>query len=314
MTDETEANDFAAFEAMATATETVEAPAPEAEAVTPADEPEVEATEEATEEAEETKAEDDEPKKRRSKPASERIAELTARLRETERQLEATRSPEAKAEVVKPDPADFEFGEADPDYLDKLTDYKIEMRDAEKSKETEEQQQKQKQFETLELGIVKAEQTAKAKYDDFDARISEAVEARGGEPLPRLLTIGISVSPVGGDLIYRLATDDAVSDKLEALAEKPQAFALELGALEAEYLDDETDSDLDVTDQLDMARMLGRMRARLNGNRPSAPAPTIRLTNAPEPPKERARGGSGQMGTPADTTDFAAFERLASKR
>jgi len=304
MTDETQ--DFAAFEAKAT--EAAETPTPEAETEV-VDTP----VEEAEQTTEDPKVEDDEPKKRRSKPASERIAELTARLRETERQLEATRLPEAKTEITKPNPDDFEFGEADPDYLDKLTDYKIEARDSEKAKATEVQREQQQRIETLELGIVKAEQTAKAKYNDFEERIAEAVEARAGEPLPRLLTIGISVSPVGGDLVYRLATDEAISDKLEALAERPQAFALELGALEAEYLEDETDSDLDVTDQLDMARMLGRMRARLNGNRPAA-APTIRLTNAPEPPRERARGGSGHMGTSADTTDFAAFERLASKR
>lgn len=311
MTDDSE--DFAAFEAKVSAAEPTEAPKEvEAEAVT---EPVEEAADDVADETtEEPKAEDDEPKKRRSKPASERIAELTARLRETERERDALKSPSETKPLEKPDPADFEFGEADPDYLDKLTDYKLETRDAEKAKQTEAQQAEQQKRDELQAGIAKAEEAGKAKYDDFDAKITEAVEARGGVPLPQLLSTGISLSPVGGDITYRLATDEAISERLETLAQTNiQACALAFGELEGEYLTDDTDADLDMTDQLDMARMLGRMRARLKGSKP-VEKPAIKLTNAPEPPKERARGGSGQFGTAPDTTDFAAFEKLATAR
>ena len=331
-----ETNDFAAFEAQASKSEEVvetpevaedvkepvvedtkevaEAPADDKADDTPEDAPEEETAEE---------EEDEKPKKRRSKPASERIAELTARLRETERQLEAKNAPVEKqeAKLEKPNPEDFEYGESDPDYIDKLTDYKIDAREAAKeAKATEEQGEQrtqQQMFDKINTGVALAEENAKAKYDDFDKRIAEAVKARDGEVLPPLLTLGIGISPVGGDIIYRLATDEDASEKLEKLAmggaQTANAMAMALGELEGEYLEDDSDSDLDTSDQMDMARMMGRMRARLKGTK----APTkagIRTSNAPDPPKQRARGGSGQLGTPPDTTDFAAFEKLAGAR
>jgi hypothetical protein len=324
MTDDTAPEDFAAFEALATATEPKpEEAQPEAEVVAEPKAEEAPADDAAKDETDgdDPKAEDDEPKKRRSKPASERIAELTARLRERERELEAIKTPKQEASAPeKPNPDDFEFGEADPDYQDKLVDYKLEAKEAEKATANKAVSEQRAMFDKINTGVALAEETAKAKYDDFDAKIAEAVEARAGEPLPQLLTIGIGISPVGGDILYRLATDDAASERLETLAkggaQTANAMAMALGELEGEYLEDDSDGDLDMTDGMDMARMMGRMRARLKGNRPAPKVeqPTIRLTNAPEPPKERARGGSGQMGTAPDTTDFAAFEKLATAR
>jgi hypothetical protein len=104
-----------------------------------------------------------------------------------------------------------------------------------------------------------------------------------------------------------------VSHRLEKLAAggaaTQQGLALALGELEGEYIEDgKDDDDLDISDPLDMARMMGRMRARLKGAGPKA-KPAVVATNAPEPPAERARGGSGRFEVGADTNDFAAFER-----
>lgn len=325
-----EPQDFAAFEAMVTADE----PAKDKPEIKVDDAPIVDRPADAASEDalvadkpadtpdDEPKAED-EPKKRRSKPASGRIAELTARLRETERQLEAARAPDVKAEEPKkPNPDDFEFGESDPDYTDKLTEYqvdkKIAEKEAEKAKTVEADRGKQAMYDKINTGVALAEETARGKYDDFDTKLDDAIEARAGVPMPTMLTIGIGLSPVGGDILYRLATDDAASERMETLAnggaQTANAMAMALGELEGEYLEDDSDGDLDMTDSMDMARMMGRMRARLKGNKPAPKQPAIRVTNAPEPPKERARGGSGQMGTSANTTDFAAFEKLASAR
>lgn len=268
---------------------------------------------------EEEPAAEEDGKKRRSKPAAQRIAELTAKLREAERRLEASgKTDEPGKALDKPDPADFEFGDADPAYIDKLTDWKIESREAEKAKAEGARNEQRAMSDRLNLSVAKAEAEAKEKYADFDDRIAEAVEARAGEPLPPLLTIGIGISPVGGDIIYRLATDEAASARLEKLASggQPKAMALALGELEGEYLTDTTDADLDPTDDLDVQRMLGRMRARLAGKTAPEKKPKVTATNAPEPPAHQVRGGSGQFEVSADTTDFAAFEKkvMGSKR
>jgi hypothetical protein len=318
--------DFATFEAAATGSDVSAADAVvegEAKVIEttdkPADTP-LELTEgdeavdvpEGEEGGEEEPADEPEDRKRRSKPAAQRIAELTARLREAERKLEAKPAEEAKA-PDKPKPEDFEFGEADPAYIDKLTDWKIESREAEKAKADGARADQTAAVDRLNAGVATAEATAKEKYTDFDDRIADAIEARGGEPLPPLLTIGIGVSPVGGDIIYRLATDEAVSEKLEKLAKGGQAtsnaMAMAFGELEGEYLADGDDADLDIADPLDMARMMGRMRARLAGKAVPKEKPPIKTTKAPEPPADRARGGTGRFEVGADTADFAAFER-----
>lgn len=257
-------------------------------------------------------------KRRRSKPAHLRIAELTAKLRDAERKLQAKDAPEPAKALDRPDPAAFEFGEADPAYIDALTDWKIDSREAERTKASEVTQARQQFVERINTGVSTAETTGKEKYPDFDAKVQEAVEARAGEPMPPILTVGIATSPVGGDIIYRLATDDAVSAKLEKLAKggeaSQQGLALALGELEGEYIADGDDDDLDIADQLDMARMMGRMRARLKGAGPKPEAAKVVTTNAPEPPAERARGSAGKFEVGADTNDFAAFERMANRK
>ena len=196
-----------------------------------------------------------------------------------------------------------------------MTDWKIDSREATRAKASEANAERQQFVDRINTGVSGAEASGKAKYADFEAMIEAAVEARGGESLPPVLTVGIGLSPVGGDIIYRLATDEAASAKLEALAKGGEAtsnaMAMALGELEGEYLADDSDGDLDMTDQLDLSRMMGRMRARIKG----VPAKVaVTLTNAPEPPEQWARGGAGRFSVGADTTDFAAFEKMANAK
>jgi hypothetical protein len=324
-----EEQDFASFEAEATADPVVTAPTPE----TPeAPKPELELTEdeEAVDAPEDEEGGDPDPKdgqKRRSKPASQRIAELTAKLRAAERELEARAAPAEPAQEIgeppaEPNPEDFEFGDSDPAYTKALIKHaaevarheaKVEAANEEKARAS--QREQQAWGERIQTGLAKAELEAKTRYTDFDAKIAEAVEARAGEPLPPLLSVGIGLSPAGADILYKLATDTEASARIETLAKNGNhnAFAMAFGELEGESLADTDDADLDMADPLDMARMMGRMRARLRGGGKPA-APKVSVTQAPEPPQQRARGGSGQFEVRGDTSDFAAFERAASKR
>lgn len=322
--------DFAAFEAAAKG-ETVEAPTvaeePKGdEAAEAKDEPlELTDGDEAVDVPEGEDGGEADPKdgKRRSKPASQRIAELTAKLRAAERQLEARNEPagdEGGDAPERPNAADYEFGEADPKYVEDLVKFAIAEDRAERSKVDGARAEQQAWQDRIETGVAKAQAEATEKYEDFEARIAEAVEARGGEPLPPLLSVAIGVSPAGGDILYRLATDEAASKRLEALAKvggnQASAMAMAFGELEGEYLADTDDADLDMSDQLDMARMMGRMRARLKGSQKPAQEDkrAVTVTNAPEPPSQRARGAGGQFETTGDTTDFAAFERKVNGR
>lgn len=314
--------DFADFERKASGDEVIEPVKVEPE-VKPEPDKAVDITDEdeAVDVSEDEEGEPDpaEPK-RRSKPASQRIAELTAKLRQAERELEAVKAPPAETVEApkKPDPADFEFGEADPAFIDALVDYKLEAKEAERSKTDGAQAEQQATWNRIEAGVAKAEAEAKAKYEDFDAKIAEAVTARSGEPLPPVLSVAVGLSPVGGDILYRLATDPVASERMEALAKggasKMNAAAMAFGELEGEYLADSDDADLDIADALDMARMMGRMRARLRGKPAERAKPAIVVTNAPEPPESRARGSSGQFEVDGSTSDFAAFEKKANAR
>jgi hypothetical protein len=261
--------------------------------------------------------EHDEEKKTRSRPWSKRVDILTARLREAESraaQAEARLAGGDKAEDKEPDPSDgkYEFGEADPAYLKDLARFEARQLIADERKEAAAQAEQQAFVGKLNEGMASVEKAGTEKYEDFEAKISEAVEARGGEPLPPLLSIGIAVSPAGADIAYKLASDPDASEHIEALAKiDPKKAALAFGEIEGEFVDSDTDLNLD--DPLDMARMLGRMQARLKGKGKSEPAKVV-TTKAPKPPEHTSRGASGKFEVDDDTEDFAAFEKKVMGR
>lgn len=265
--------------------------------------------------------------RRRSKPAHKRIAELTAakhadarKIAELEAQIAAgQQAPQEAAEELvvpeRPNPDTFDYGESDPKYIEALYDYKLDLRDhdrkkaeAEARKEQGQQQQQQQMVQAIQSKAAEAETAGREKYEDFDAKVNAASAARGGQPLPPIVSVGVAVSPVGADLIYRLATDADVTAKLEGLAKQPAALAMALGELEGEYVEDTTDADLDPSDSMDQMRMVGRMRARMSGKTPKAPT-EVRPTGAPTPPKKRAKGGAGKTKVSPDTDNIQDFMR-----
>jgi hypothetical protein len=294
----------------------------EAKAETPeakADDPLELGSEEAPKATEEEIAADKE-KKTRSHSLTNRVNMLTARLREAERraaEAEAKATPQATETTAEaPDPQKYEFGEADPQFLKDFARHEArkiiaEEREAVSKKDAEAAKQNEA-VQRLQTGMANLEKTGTEKYSDFADKIAEAVEARDGEPLPPLISVGIAVSPAGADIAYRLATDTEASDKLEELAKTdPQKAALAFGELEGEYVDD--DSDLNLSDQADMLRMLGRMRARLNGKGGVGKTAAVKTTKAPKPAEHQARGSTGQFEVSDDTNDFAAFEKKYAK-
>lgn len=261
-------------------------------------------------------AADEEKKKGRSQRWEKRVDTLTARLREAERraaEAEARVQPATQAEPSAPDPNDerYEYGIADPQYIKDAALFEVRKELAAERKQAAEADQRNaaanEQTARLQVGMAKLEQTGQQKYEDFDAKISEAVEARGGEPLPPLISVGITVSPAGADLAYRLATDEAASDRLEQLAKtNPHSAALAFGELEGEYLD--SDDDLNPADPLDMLRLNGRMKARLAGKR-APDAAERKVSKAPEPPTNTARGAGGRF-TPDWSSEGADLNEL----
>jgi hypothetical protein len=333
MTDEPnvqpEPESFAEFEARAKAPDAV----PEAKAEPAKDDTLELGGADAPQLTEEQKAEAE---KNRSRHPSQRIAHYRAVAGEAERERDAARAElaalrgggKAPAPATEQEPRHddknedgtdkYEFGEADPAFTKDLARY--EGRQAyreERQKEAEEGKKNAAQQEVvgkLHDGMAAIEKTGPEKYEDFEAKINEAVEARGGEPLHPMVSIGIAVSPAGADIAYRLATDEAAATKIEKLAQtNPRAAAMEFGELEGQYLDNEDDADLDLNDPLDMARMIGRERARRKGLTKGA-AVERKVTKAPEPAEHRSRGANGQFDTRADTSDFGAFEKMANRK
>lgn len=311
--------DFAAFEAQANAGEQ---PEPEAKAdADKGDEEPLELTDkvEDGDKPDEAKdGEDEEKKPRNHNRWQSRVDALTARLREAEqRAIAAEKAAGLDAAPVDerdqpPNPDDYEFGEADPKYLKADSRYEARQVVSEERQKAAKEARTEALTAKLEAGMASVEATGAEKYDDFEAKVTEAVAARGGEPLPALLSVGIAVSPAGSDIVYRMATDPGVADELERLAGiDPEAAAEAFGELEGEYLD--TDKDLNLADPLDRARWRGRKFARKTGAKVPETKPAVKATEAPEPPGHRVRGGSGQFETSPDTTDFAKFEKLAKK-
>lgn len=274
--------------------------------------------------------EDDGESKTRSRHPSQRIAHYRWQAGEAERERDEALARLAAIET-KPAPAEsapdpnarnddgsdkYEFGEADPLFIKDMARFEVRQtlkeeraKDAEQGKKTAEQQEISGK---LNEGMAAIEKAGPEKYTDFEDKITEAVEARGGEPLHPMVSIGIAVSPAGADIAYRLATNEAVAANLEKLAQtNPHAAAMAFGELEAEFVDN--DSDLNLADPLDMARKIGRQDARIAG-KGKASAVERKVTNAPEPAEHRSRGANGQFETRADTPDFPSFERMANRR
>lgn len=305
-------NNFAEFEAAAKSGEPAEPANEPAAAAEPEPDPD-----DAPNDDDDTVVNDDatddpdKPERRRSKPAHARIAQITAEKHDAIRRAEAAEArltaletgkpAEAPAVVetaVKPDPNaknddgsdKYEFGEADPNYLADVVDWKVDQKLATEKAKTAEADSKRHIAETAAtLNTQWAEKATKAaeKYPDFETKVLESAAA-GDWKCGVLMSAAISASDQGADIAYHLATH-------------PE---------EAAQLDEMTTPGSPKYDPFQAVRLFGRMEARFET--PEAKPTGKTTTNAPEPPSQKARGAGGKFEVDGSTSDFAAFEKKAN--
>lgn len=279
-------------------------PAPE-----PAAEPEAEAPEEVEETAVEETAVDDEggdeeetpkPKKRTTNDRLKLKAAENARLMQ---QLEALRAeiegikkpltetkPESKADagLEKPDPAKFQYGELDPNYMEALADYRADLKIAKFQAELREQQETERQHEaqkrasaTLQETATEIEQLGSSKFSDFHELVVEGGQA-GEYALTKDMFETISELPreVAPDVLYYLASYPDEAAKVAQMSMRQQAL------------------------------WFGRLEAEIKATATSTPAPK-KATSAPPPPASTPRGSGSKSGPSlTDLNDPRALDMM----
>ncbi len=238
---------------------------------------------------------------KKGKSVEERIGEVTATAREAERRAaEATREAKEwreKAEALapkkgeeegnvdpnaEPDPLDYEFGEADPQYTRDLATHA-----ARQEFQFQERQSRLKgDLASLdskwEAGIAAPE--LKEKYPDFDEKVTKGAETAAWA-CPPLIALGIKDSAVGPDVAYHLASNPEESRRIAQMNGIEQAR--HFGMLEGRFMRDAE---------------LAKTEAK----------PVPKPSAAPEPPANRTRGAGGKFAVDADTDDFSAFKKMAA--
>jgi len=223
--------------------------------------------------------------KPKGKSVQERIDEITAARREAERDAEYWRSkalgkqPEQQSEAqpeanARPNPESFEFGEADPAYIEALTDWKVDTKLA----VAQQKQSVDTAIAQLETNYSKRLESAREELPDYDDKVTKSA-ARGEWPCPPLVALAIKESEVGPKVAYHLANNREEAIAISRLSPIEQAVAF------------------------------GRLEAKFIGQ--PAPQPNI-ATNAPEPAQARTKGG--QFAAPSGLDDRLSQEEWLRRR
>lgn len=195
---------------------------PEVEPETPTDE--IPADEEhADEENDDDQLHD---KKRRGKSAEARIDELTRKFRDAERRAEALErlvtgqstpdSPQVGADRPKPD----DFSTYD-DYIDALTDWKVEQKFQRTSSETAQKANADIRAVNWESRV----ESARTSIPDYDTVVGSSEL-----PVAQHVADALMESERGPELAYYMATHPTFADQLNRMS--PVKAAVELGKLE----------------------------------------------------------------------------------
>lgn len=220
----------------------------------------------------------------RAEAAEARAAALEARLAALERgEKPEALTPDAKnetqSEIGAPDPAKYQYGDLDPQYISDLADFKAEQKVAKLRQEllaTEQQKAAQREAEVIRDRALQTAQVGSERYADFNEVVIEGAE-EGEWPLTEPMLQAALDSDKGADILYYLATNVEEAEEVAAMSIR----------------------------QLD--RWIGRMEAKL------ATPPAKKVSKAP-PPVSSARGSGGKYTADPATSDFAAFERLANQK
>lgn len=226
---------------------------------------------------------------RRKKPVQERFDKLVARAKDAERDAEYWRAkalekqPEAEPESKetegskRPNPEDFEFGDADPAYDEAMIDWKARLIAEDiveaKLKERDQRQEATQALHQLQTNYSQRLNEVKDELPDYDEVVTKAAQ-RGEWPCPPLVSIGIKASEVGPKIAHHLATN--LDEAIELSEMSPADQLVALGRLEARFL--------------------------------YAPKSEVqpKVTQAPPPPRTLSRGSGGQF----ETSERALYQKM----
>lgn len=162
----------------------------------------------------------------------DRIDELTRSRREAEReaaywrarasgpdQAQSPAQPAAKSQP--PDPSTFKTQE---DYIEAMTDYKVEQKLAAKAAEADQT----KAVETRAQSWQEKLTSARSETPDFDAVLNNAEV-----PIATHVADLLLESDAGAKIAYKLAQDPTILNKLNSMT--PAKVAIELGKMEASF-------------------------------------------------------------------------------
>lgn len=186
-----------------------------------------------------------------------------------------------------PDPNEYQYGELDSKYISDLARHETlkTIRD-EQNRQTSARKaqsdqlsaaQAREKFQTFEAEGL-------ARYDDFDEVVTESAK-RGEWALSPLLASLVIESEHGTDIAYHLASNRAEAKKVYGMTPAQQAA------------------------------WFGRREAVLSSEAPGAGSSAAKMVSrAPEAPRHVARGSGSRGQASPDTTDFASFERMATRK
>lgn len=251
---------------------------------------EAETGENGTGEAAEETAEVAEEQPKKGKSVQERIDELYGRAKDAERdadywrnralQLEPQKAPEPEAKSSRPNPDEYDLGDADPAYWEALTDWKAEQKIEAKLKEFTEKQSVESQAKELDRTYAQNVAAVKEELPDYDEVVTKGGQ-RGEWPCPQAVAALIKSSPVGPKVAYHLAKN---VDDARTLANLPP---------------------------IQQAAAFGMIAAQF-ASQPEA-QPKI-ATNSPTPPPARTKGGQFAPAGLDDRNSISAWMEARNKQ
>ena len=224
---------------------------------------------------------------------SERLARFEGASSAQQQPL-TTQQSASNLDPKAPDPAKYQFGELDARYVADLARYSAnQVIEADRQQRTAETAQTAKAREAEQFRAFNAK--AVEKFPDFQEVVLDTA-ARQEWALSDVVAKLALQSDFGHDVFYDLARDPTEAQRVASLT--PVEQARWFGRREAFY-----------SAKSPAANGNGQAAPGANAPRQTTPLP-VRTTQAPPPPQTRLRGGGNPQPVQADTTDFAAFERL----
>ena len=210
-------------------------------------------------------------------------AELAALKAGKTEPLTTEKQPANAGSVEAPDPENFRYGELDPQYIQAVARHEatqLVRAEMDKMRQTAEQakqsQEAEQEIATLRAQADEVEKTGTGLFEDFAEVVVEGAKAGSFELTKEMFETAMDTG-AAAEILYHLASNPEESSKVAAMTARQQAL------------------------------WFGRMETSLK--KPTTPA--RKVTQAPDP-MTPTKGAGGQGRTTADTTDFAAFEKMAN--